>query len=84
MRRNTVQTQTLYVNVGAAIRLARMADGVGQGELARKIGMKQAHLKKIEDAESACPLHVLVAIADVLDRSLDELVPVTTEERESA
>ena len=79
-----MQTQMLYVNVGLAIKSARMADGVGQGELARKIGMKQAHLKKIEDAESACPLHVLVAVADVLDRSLDELVPVTIDERDAA
>ena len=79
-----MQTQMLYVAVGASIARERREDGVTQTELARRLGMKQAHLKKIEDGETACPLHVLVSVADVLDRSLDELVPVTLEEKESA
>ena len=74
--------QTLYVRVGEAIRRARHAECLTVTELSKRIGITLAHLQKIEMGETACSLHVLVSLADEMDLSLDELVPVAIEEKE--
>lgn len=82
MRRGLVEQQEMYLRVGEAIRRAREAECVTQRELAERAGCSETHMNKVESAESQCSLHLLVRIADELDLSLDELVPVAIDEKE--
>ncbi len=70
----------LYAAVG--VRLAAFREGANMTltVLAQRTGLSKSQLSKIEDGQ-ACPLHVLVALADAYDVTLDELVPVLTETR---
>ncbi len=65
----------LYAAVAGALRSQRDAAGLSLTKLAAKSGIATAQLAKIEEGQ-ACPLHVLVALADVYDTTLDDLVPV--------
>ena len=57
--------QTL--TIGQRIRLARDAAGFNQGELAKRIGIKQASLSDLENGLSKAPsAKVLLDMADVL------------------
>ncbi len=59
------QMQTL--TIGQRIRLAREAAGFNQGELARRIGIKQASLSDLENGQSKAPsAKVLLDMADIL------------------
>lgn len=81
-RRSKVETQMMYVRVGEAIQRARREECLSGADLARRVGITPTHMQKIETGETACALHVLVAIADELDLTLDELVPVAIAEKE--
>jgi putative transcriptional regulator len=70
----------LYAAVGTRVQCHRETAGLSQSDLAERIGVSKSTLGKVEDGQ-ACPLHVLVALADVFDVTLDELVPVLTETR---
>jgi transcriptional regulator with XRE-family HTH domain len=82
MRRKLVETQEMYLRVGKAIYRARNAECMSRAELARRIGCTAGHLQAVEDGITACSLHLLVAIADDLDLTLDELVPVAIDDKE--
>ncbi len=70
----------LYAAVGARIACYREEAGLSQAQLGERIGVSKAQLGKIEDGQG-CPLHVLVALADAYDVTLDDLVPVLIERR---
>lgn len=70
----------LYGAVARCLQGKREAAGLTLQALAERTGVTKAMLSKIEDGQ-ACPLHVLVTLADVYDCSLDELVPVLTDVR---
>ncbi len=84
MRRTVDRVRLLHEQVGKAILSARTRENIGQGELASRVGLSSSHMYKIEQGITACPLHVLVSIADELDTTLDALVPVMVDDRSAA
>lgn len=80
MRRNVVRTQALYVRVGARLRAARREQGVASAWLAPRVGLTQRTLQRMETGQVPFALHVVMAIANELDTSLDALLPVDLEE----
>jgi transcriptional regulator with XRE-family HTH domain len=60
--------------LGAEIRRLRTEKGWLQGELARRTGIRQSRLSRIERGHQAPPVSDLLAIRDALGISLDELV----------
>ena len=83
-RRTLMANQGMYIRVGEAIRAARREECISSADLADRIGCSATHMQKIETAETPCSLHMLVRIAEELDLSLDELVPVAIDEKELA
>lgn len=69
----------LYSAVGARLAHLRDVANLTLTQLEKKSGICKSQLSKIEEG-GACPLHVLVALADVYDVTLDEMVPVLTDE----
>ena len=69
----------LYAAVGTRLREMRDAEGYTLAELSDRSGIAKTQLSKIEEGATACPLHVLVALAEVYDATLDDLVPVLTD-----
>jgi transcriptional regulator with XRE-family HTH domain len=70
----------LYSAVAESIRAKRLAGKLTQEKLASIIGVSKGQLAKIEEGGTSCPLHVVVALADAFDCTLDDLVPVLTDE----
>lgn len=58
---------------GEAVRLARRVRGMSQAELARAAGLSHQYLNDIERGRSAGTPQALVALARVLNLSLDEI-----------
>ncbi|MGB9920923.1 MAG: helix-turn-helix transcriptional regulator [Moorellales bacterium] len=58
---------------GEAVRLARRVRGMSQAELARAAGLSHQYLNDIERGRSAGTPHAMVALARVLNLSLDEI-----------
>lgn len=58
------------VSIGSRVKAARLAKGLKQGELAAKIGIKQASLSEIEHGHTRQPAgDTLLKIAKVLETS---------------
>ena len=72
----------LNSDVGRAIREQREAAGFTQVELAGMARTTGANLGRIEAGDIPCPIHILVGVAEAVDCSIDELVPVTVFDRE--
>ncbi len=66
---------SLSVESGAFIRNARLAKGMSQKELAYLIDIDIRHIYNIEYGRAEPTLRTLIAIARVLDFSLDALKP---------
>lgn len=77
MNRNeqNAKRQILYESVGGRIRELREKSGDSQTAMAFAIGVNKATISAAESGE-ACSLHLLVLIAEHLDCTLDDLVPV--------
>lgn len=78
-RRSALHAMRLTLNgdVGRAIRTTREAQGHSQNWLARECDSTQTSIARIESGDGTCSLFMLVAIADALDTTLDDLVPVS-------
>lgn len=74
----------LYASIGETVRAKRVGGKFTLEQLAKATGISKSQLAKIEEGVTSCPAHVLVAIADALDCSLDELVPVQTDDEAAA
>ncbi|MGN6827008.1 helix-turn-helix domain-containing protein [Paucibacter sp. M5-1] len=59
---------------GAAVRAARMTDGIAQEELALLAGVERSHMGKIERGEHMPTLAMILKIAGALGRSSAELM----------
>lgn len=70
----------LYAAVAETVRAKRLAGKLTQERLAAMIGVSKGQFAKIEEGLTSCPLHVVVALADAFDCTIDELVPVLTDE----
>ena len=64
-----------YLTVGESIRAAREAAGLTKVDLARVARLPVSAIRNAESGES-CQLHVLALIAEALDCTLDDLVPL--------
>jgi XRE family transcriptional regulator, regulator of sulfur utilization len=65
---------------GAAVRAARLEDGIAQEELAHLAGVERSHMGKIERGEHMPTLAMILKIARALGRSSGELM-LETESR---
>lgn len=63
--------------VGPAIRAIREERGVTMQSLADQIGVCKSTINQIEQGHNKASLEVLIAVAEVLDTTLDALVPVS-------
>lgn len=63
-----------YLNLGKRIKDIRKKKGVTQEKLAEMTGLSSAHISNIETAHTKVSLSALVAIANALKVSLDEIV----------
>lgn len=70
----------LYACVAEVLKKRREEEGFTLRDLEEEIGVSHSTLAKIEEGTTACPLHVLVALAYVYDCTLDDLVPVIPDE----
>lgn len=61
-------------DIGKRIRLLRLQNNMTQEELGRKIGVKYNTIASYERGDNLPSIHKLIAIADLFDVSLDELV----------
>ena len=64
----------LAFGAGAAVRVARLTQGVAQEELAAKAGIERSHMGKIERGEHMPTLALILRIAAGLKLSAAELV----------
>ena len=63
-----------YIAIGQRIRNIRKSRMLSQEQLAEKIDISVTHMSHIETGNTKLSLPVLVALASVLDVSIDELV----------
>ena len=63
-----------YASIGECIRARRIAAHMTQAALAEKAGIEPSNLSHIERAATKVSLPTLIAIANALHASLDELV----------
>lgn len=68
--------RNLYTKVGEAVQRMRRAHDLSVPHLAARLGCAPSTLNRIEAGDLACPLHHLVAMAEVFDCTLDDLVPI--------
>lgn len=73
--------QVTNQRIGAAIRAARGRRGIKQDELAPRLGVGRATLARYETGQRALSAAMLVHICQVLDESLDSLLPGLTAAR---
>lgn len=67
--------------IGARIRALRKERGVNQAMLAHELGISQYQLCKYEKGINRVTLEVASLIADVLNASVEEMRPPTTDRR---
>lgn len=70
--------------VGRCVREYRVGAAMSQASLADHIGISASMLMHVETGVIPCPLFVARNIAEVVDCTLDDLVPVTIDEPEEA
>lgn len=78
---NSLQASRIHLHaaIGRAIQSRRVEAGLSLRAIAPHVGVSSNFLDKIEEGVSPCPIHVLVALANVFDCTLDDLVPVGAE-----
>ncbi len=83
MRRpNEAHKSVFNEQVGRAVRDMRIGAALTIAKLADAIGMSTAMLTNVEHGATALPLFAARNIAEVVDCTLDDLVPVTIDEAE--
>ena len=63
-----------YVTIGKRIKELRKNKGLTQAQLAEMSGVEPSNISHIERAATKLSLPTLIAIANVLDATLDEIV----------
>ncbi|MCI9978426.1 helix-turn-helix transcriptional regulator [Clostridioides difficile] len=63
-----------YKAIGQRIKIARIKKRLTQEVLSEKINVSPQHVSNVETGNSTASLQILVAIANVLDVSMDELL----------
>ena len=68
----------ILAGIGAACRAQREALGVSQRELARRLGVSDGAISKLEEG-TIVPVWLLLALAVEWDCTLDDLAPVSVD-----
>ena len=63
-----------YITLGKRIKEIRIKNGITQEKLAEITGLSSAHISNIETAHTKASLTSVVAIANALEASLDDIV----------
>lgn len=63
-----------YKSIGKRVKIARIKKDTTQEKLAGTVGISATHMSNIESGSASMSLPTLVAIANALDVSLDELM----------
>lgn len=72
-------------NLGKRVHAARIAAGLSQGDLARRAGVAQAAISRLERGETVEPgAFLLAGVARALDTTMEELVTGERRERRAA
>lgn len=69
-----MQQEINYAGLGLKIKEIRQSRGMTQDRLAELVGCNTSHISNIENNHTKVPLNVLLAIANVLDTSIDYLL----------
>ena len=59
---------------GARIRELRLANKLGQLELAERLNVSHGYISRIESGSKGCSVDLLIQLAEVFDTSLDYLI----------
>jgi transcriptional regulator with XRE-family HTH domain len=62
------------MNLGENVKRLRERAGMTQTDLSKRSGLDRAHISKIESGDRGASVLALIALADIFDVSLDELV----------
>lgn len=73
-----VPFQLFNEELGERVRTARERERMLQGELARAAGVSKKVMSQIELGTATPNAYVLARIAETLDCTIDDLVPLTT------
>ena len=85
MRRPTDYSKSLFnERVGQAVRGVRQAADLSIAKLADIIGISSAMLTNVEHGATPLPFYTARSIADAVDCTIDDLCPVTIDEREDS
>lgn len=63
-----------YILLGKRIRVARLAAGLSQEQLAEKVGLTSQHISHTEVATTKISLPALIKISNALNTSVDKLL----------
>jgi len=69
-----LQPEINYVKLGVRIKAVRQSRGLTQERLAELVGVNTSHISNTENAHTKVSLSVLVAMANVLNTSVDYLL----------
>ena len=69
-----LQQEINYAGLGLKIKEIRQSRGMTQDRLAELVGCNTSHISNIENNHTKVSLNVLLAIANVLDTSIDYLL----------
>lgn len=73
---STAWKQVVYGEIGERVRKARDASGLTLRDVAFKLGISYQSVLRVEEGAGA-PVHFLVAFAQLVDVSIESLVPRT-------
>lgn len=71
----TIDQNTLYRHIGAAIRRQREARSMTQAQLAEAVGLLRTSIVNLEAGRQRAPLHTLYPICAVLGIEIADLLP---------
>ncbi|MEF9941434.1 MAG: helix-turn-helix transcriptional regulator [Lachnospiraceae bacterium] len=63
-----------YLEIGKRIRIARLAKGISQEQLAELVGVGTTHISHIETGNTIGSMKIFIAIVDALEVSADTLL----------
>jgi transcriptional regulator with XRE-family HTH domain len=76
-RRTSEGHISLYVDIGARVRAARVTAGRSQDDLAQAVSLTRTSITNLESGRQQVPLHTLYAIAENLGCHVFDLLPKT-------
>jgi transcriptional regulator with XRE-family HTH domain len=67
--------EDFYAHMGEKVRSARTAAGISQDVLAQRVGLTRSSIANLEAGRQRIALHLFVALCQVLDKDVCDLLP---------